>query len=64
MGRAEILRQPELPEGYGLQAVRKCFAMDSALAAEGCFPLQTAVITETFEEADLGIRLRGSLADE
>ena len=23
------------PEGYGLQAVRKCFAMSSALAAEG-----------------------------
>jgi hypothetical protein len=25
-------------EGYGLQAVRKCFAMNPALAAEGRFP--------------------------
>jgi hypothetical protein len=30
------------PEGYGLQAVRKYFAMNSALAAEGTvFPLYT-----------------------
>jgi hypothetical protein len=27
------------PEGYGLQAARKCFAMNSALAAEGRIPL-------------------------
>ena len=51
--------------------------MNSALAPEGCFPLQTATfsaackvvpitaaITETFEEANLGIRLRGGLAGE
>lgn len=34
------MEEATFPEGYGLQAVRKCFAMNSALAAEGSPPLQ------------------------
>jgi hypothetical protein len=32
------LLKTHFPEGYGLQAVHKCLAMNSALAAEGRFP--------------------------
>ena len=34
------LRKTHFPEGYDLQAVRKCFAVNSALATEGTLPLQ------------------------
>jgi hypothetical protein len=33
-------------EGYGLQAVRKCFEMNPALAAEGCFRLEPALFPQ------------------
>ena len=34
------------PEGYGLQAVRKCFAMNPALAAEGRFLIEAALFPQ------------------
>jgi hypothetical protein len=33
-------------EGYGLQAVRKCLAMNPALAAEGRFPFEAALFPQ------------------
>jgi hypothetical protein len=35
-------------EGYGLQAVRNCFEMNSALAAEGWFLLEPAIFRSLF----------------
>jgi hypothetical protein len=37
-----------LLEGYGLQAVRKCFAMNPALATEGYLPLQRGLFRSLF----------------
>jgi hypothetical protein len=42
-----VLTQPVLAaEGYGLQAVRKGLATNSALAAEGRLPLQTTLFPQ------------------
>jgi hypothetical protein len=36
-------RKTNVSEGYGLQVVGKCFAMNPVLAAEGHLPLQMAL---------------------
>jgi hypothetical protein len=42
-------------EGYGLQAVRKCFAMNPALAAEGPFPSKQRFFRKLFSRVLLRI---------
>ena len=41
-------------EGYGLQAVRKCFAMNPALAAEGRLPLHMALFPQPYQSCPKG----------
>jgi hypothetical protein len=38
------------PEGYGLQAVRKRFAISSALAAEGRITLQAPLFSQVVQQ--------------
>jgi hypothetical protein len=43
----QVAEKTHVAEGYGLQAVRKCFAMIPALAAEGTIPFKAALFPQS-----------------
>jgi hypothetical protein len=51
---SQLAEKTHVSEGYGLQAVRKCFATNPALAAEGRLPLKQHFFRSLFSRAEKG----------
>jgi hypothetical protein len=61
---SQLAEKTHCSEGYGLQAVRKCFAMNPALAAEGLFSPEEGVFPQAVQSCRKSLSRKTALAAE